>query len=75
MNWVVICLVLANILSNSCYSLVVPFLPLELQKWGIDLSLIGYIFAIYSTAVIIGSPIVGKALTTIGRKVILIGGL
>jgi len=75
MNWIVVGLVLSNILSNSCYSLVVPFLPLELKKWGLDIALIGYIFAVYSTAVIIGSPIVGKALTTVGRKRILIGGL
>jgi MFS family permease len=72
---IVIGLVLANVLSNSWYSLIVPFLPLELKKWGIDMAMIGYIFAIYSIAIIIGSPIVGKALTTIGRKRILIGGL
>lgn len=74
-NPIVVCLVLANILSNSCYSLVVPFLPLELDKWGIDLQNIGYIFSLYSVAVIMISPLVGKALTKIGRKVILVGGL
>ena len=29
----------------------------------------------YSVAVIIGSPIVGKVMTTMGRKFILVGGL
>jgi MFS family permease len=74
-RWDVACLVVANILSNSCYSLIVPFLPLELMKYGIGVSTIGYIFCMYSVAVIIGSPLVGKIMTTVGRKKILIFGL
>lgn len=74
-RWDVAGLILANILSNSCYSLVVPFLPLELKDWGIDVSVIGYIFCMYSVAVIIGSPIVGKVMMKVGRKNILIGGI
>ena len=53
----------------------VPFLPLELELWGVSVSMIGYIFCMYSVAVIIGSPIVGKLMTTIGRRKILIFGL
>lgn len=52
-----------------------PFLPLELELWGVSVSMIGYIFCMYSVAVIIGSPIVGKLMTTIGRRKILIFGL
>ena len=74
-NWNFIGLASANILSNSCYSMVVPFLPLELHKWGLDISIIGYIFSIYSLAVIFGSPVVGKLLSIVGRKNMLIIGL
>ena len=52
-----------------------PFLPLELKQWGIDISVIGYIFCMYSVAVIFGSPIVGRIMTNMGRKFILIGGV
>ena len=47
-------------LSNSAYSIVAPFMPFEFTKKGVDLSLMGYIFSIYSLAVIIASPIYGK---------------
>ena len=74
-RWDVVGLVVSNILSNSWYSLVVPFLPLELKLWGVDISVIGYIFWMYSVAVIIGSPIIGRIMTTVGRKKILVCGL
>lgn len=42
--------------------------------FGIDVSIIGYIFCMYSIAVIIGSPIIGKIMTRLGRKSILVFG-
>ncbi len=48
-----------TILSISCYSVIAPFMPLEFVKRGIDEELMGYIFAIFSLAVIIGSPLMG----------------
>ena len=57
------------------YSVVVPFLPIEFDKIGLDVSIYGYIFAMYAFAVMIGSLIVGKLLTLLGRKFILIFGL
>ena len=47
-------------LSNSAYSIIAPFMPFEFQNKGVDLSLMGYIFSIYSLAVIIASPLYGK---------------
>lgn len=55
-------------LSNSAYALVAPFLPIELEKKGVPLSLFGYIFSIYSVAVIIGSPLIGYLLTKYKKR-------
>lgn len=68
-------LIMVNILSNICYSILVPFLPIEFAHYDIHVSMYGYIFAMYALAVMVGSPIVGKALTVYGRKLILILGL
>jgi len=55
-------------LSNSAYALVAPFLPFEFQRKGVHQETMGYIFAIYSLAVIIGSPMVGKLIQYMGRR-------
>lgn len=47
-------------LSNSAYAIIAPFLPFEFEKKQIPQSLIGYIFSIYSLAVIISSPLIAK---------------
>jgi len=47
-------------LSNSAYAIIAPFLPFEFEKKGISQSYIGYIFSVYSLAVIITSPLIGK---------------
>ena len=65
----------ANMLSNLWFSVIVPFLPLEYDKLGIDPSLYGLIFAVYNFPVIFGSLLIGKMLTWYGRKMILIIGL
>ena len=70
-----ISLVFVNIISNICYSVLNPFLPIELKKRNVPLSLYGFIFAMYAFAVILGSAWVGKSLTIFGRKAILVTGL
>jgi len=57
-----------TILSNSAYALIAPFLPIELLKLGVPVSMFGYIFSMYSLAVIICSPLVGYLLTKIHRR-------
>lgn len=61
--WIMIC----TLISNSAYALIAPFLPLEFQKVGISGHMIGLMFAIYSVAVILTSPIVGKTVSLVGR--------
>jgi MFS family permease len=55
-------------LSNCAYALVAPFLPLELEKAGISKAYTGPIFSMYSVAVIICSPIIGKYIKQYGRR-------
>ena len=57
-----ICICVINLFSNSGYGLIAPFLPQELKQKGIAEQYYGYIFGIYSVAVIICSPIVGYLL-------------
>jgi predicted MFS family arabinose efflux permease len=59
---------LITMLSNSAYALIAPFLPIELQRVGIPTELFGYIFSMYSVAVILCSPFIGYFLTKIKRR-------
>ena len=61
--WIMIC----TLISNSAYALIAPFLPLEFKKVNISGEIIGLMFAIYSVAVIVASPVVGKAVHSFGR--------
>ena len=54
--------------------LVAPFIPLEFKAKGVSPSMIGVFFAAQSLGVLIWSPIVGKTLETVGRKIYLVGG-
>lgn len=53
---------LVSFLSNSAYALIAPFLPFLFAEKGISLGFMGIIFSMYSIAVIICSPLVGKML-------------
>ena len=55
-------------LSNSAYALIAPFLPFEFKKKGINQSVVGYIFSIFSLAVILTSPLIGKMINSRGRR-------
>ena len=61
--WIMIC----TLISNSAYALIAPFLPLEFKDAGISGQMIGLMVAIYSVAVIIASPFVGKTVVYVGR--------
>ena len=63
-----VCLCLITMLSNCAYALVAPFLPIELEKAGISKAYTGPIFSMYSVAVIICSPIIGKYIKHYGRR-------
>lgn len=65
----------ASLLASSAYALIAPFFPLELEEKDISDANIGFIFSIYSLAVIIFSPPVGRYLEVIGYTKMLISGL
>lgn len=65
----------ASLLASSAYALIAPFFPLELELKGVSDQNIGFIFSIYSVAVIIFSPPVGQYLEVIGYTKMLISGL
>ena len=60
-------------LANMTYSIIAPFVPLELERKQISLTWIGWIFSAYSFAVIIVSPIVGSLIKCAGRRNLLTG--
>ena len=62
-------------MASSAYALIAPFFPLELEDKGVSDANIGYIFSIYSVAVIIFSPFVGRYLEVVGYSTMLISGL
>ena len=65
----------ASLLASSAYALIAPFFPLELENKGVSDGNIGLIFSIYSVAVIIFSPPVGRYLESVGYTKMLISGL
>ena len=77
-SWVdglVISILSITALANSAYAIIAPFLPFEFQRKGIDQDWIGYIFSIYSVAVIFGSPLVGTMIVVLGRRNIIVFGM
>jgi len=59
-------LLVCNVISNSAYGMIAPFLPQQLQAKGVEESVIGMIFSSYSAAVIVMSLFVGKIFDRIG---------
>ncbi len=64
----VISLFLITALSNSAYAIIAPFLPFEFESKGVSQSNVGYVFSIYSVAVVISSPLIGKLIIRYGRR-------
>ena len=60
-----------NLLSNSEYGFIAPFLPSKLVDHGVPLYMFGFIFSIYSVSVILCSTIVGYMLNHYKRTKIL----
>jgi MFS family permease len=72
--WILFC----TFISNLAYSVIAPFLPIEFVDKGVSLTVIGIIFAIYSVAVIIWSPIVGDKILLkceVAPKVVITAGM
>lgn len=65
----------SSLLASSAYALIAPFFPLELEEKGISDASIGYVFSIYSVAMILFSPPVGGYLELVGYTRMLISGL
>lgn len=64
----VISILTITAIANSAYAIIAPFLPFEFKRKEIDQSWIGYIFSIYSVAVIFCSPLVGRMMPIFGRR-------
>jgi len=68
-------LISITVLSNCTYAMIAPFFPIEAERKGVSIPMIGCIIGIYSVAVIINSTIVGKVMLYVGRSNITIIGL
>lgn len=55
-------------LSVSCYSVIAPFMPLEIVKKGVDENVMGWIIGVFSLALIIVSPFMSYVIDRIGRR-------
>lgn len=64
-----------TILANSSYAIIAPFLPFEFLKKDLSQHYIGYIFSIYSVAVVLCSPIIGKLIIAYGRRKMIAVGI
>ena len=75
--FVLVMMIVANLFANICYAVIVPFLPLEFKKFGLDEQIYGYIyiFGVYAGAGMVGSLAVGKLMTKVGRRIMLVWGM
>ncbi|CAG9313470.1 unnamed protein product [Blepharisma stoltei] len=74
MDWSLIALLLAQILSCSVYSIIAPFFPSEAHKKNIGSGLVGVIFSGYPIAASLSSLFFAKFISKIGRKRLLLLG-
>ena len=68
-------IVFITMIANCAYSVLAPFLPLDFERKGISNTMTGYIFAIYSVAVVIVSPFVGPLMQKLGRRAVVLIGM
>lgn len=71
----IIYLGILNVIANLCYSIIIPFVPLELKKFKIHETWNGYVFGSYAFAVVISSFFIPSLLKRFNKKCILIVGL
>lgn len=71
----IVTLSFVNLLTNSAYSSIAPFYPLEAAKKGVSPIYIGFIFSAYSMTKTIVSPIVGRLMAKTGRKPMIYAGV
>ena len=64
-----------TLISNSAYAMIAPFLPIEYEEKGVSGEWVGMIFAEYSVAVIIFSPMVGMVIQRFGTVNLISGGI
>ena len=69
----IVWILFVTVVSNFGYAVIAPFLPVEYIEKGISDSIMGFIFAIYSVAVVIWSPYVSSVLIYKASKRTIIG--
>ena len=55
-------------LSVSCYSVIAPFMPIEIVKKEVDESVMGMIIGVFSLALILMAPFMGWIIERVGRR-------
>lgn len=70
-TWICIC----TLISNSAYSLIAPFLPIELEQKGITGGSVGLIFMVYSIAVVLASISLGNIINSVGTTNLIVLGI
>ena len=75
MDLTIVILFMAVSFCGISYSLVAPFVPIEMEEKGVDPQVTGWIFASFSVSMILGAQIIGKVQGKIGRRNILLVGI
>lgn len=75
MDLTILYLAIAITFTYASYSLVAPFLPIELKAKGVAENESGWIFSIFSVSFLIGCAITGKLQGSFGRRNIVFWGM
>ena len=70
----VVSVIALSLLANTVYAIVAPFLPIEFARKEIDENWVGVIFATYSVAIVIYSPLVCTTIRLFGRRNLMMFG-
>ncbi|USG65816.1 MFS transporter [Brevibacillus ruminantium] len=70
-----ILLAVANFLLFVAFQMLIPTLPLYVTQRGGDQVAVGLVISIFTVSALLIRPFAGKALDSIGRKPVLLGGL
>lgn len=68
MDWKLVSIYVANLLSCLIFDVIAPFFPTEARKKGVSNFQVGLVFTAMPLASFLMSPIVGHFLKNIGRK-------
>ncbi|XP_035681776.1 MFS-type transporter SLC18B1-like isoform X2 [Branchiostoma floridae] len=69
------CVAFLNFSGMACYAIITPFFPNEALRRGASQTTVGFVFGCFSAVQFLGGLVLGKFITTVGSRFVLISGV